>query len=863
MGKAESGLDAAGLPPGSQVASRRLANGLWIMAAQVPRARQLRLAGAVGAGYLDDPPDHRGLAHLLEHGLFLGSGRWPGRSELARWVGTQGGRYNAHTGERVTDVHLHLPVDAADAGLARLVDLLGSPRLSPSDIADEVAVLEAEFRARLDDPALHRLAALGRLLDPTHPAAACHAGNRATLGGGDHRDLAGRLCAFHARHYRAERMALVMLGPQPTTEQLGLLECHGRRLPATTTGTTDTTDTARRDRWRWHKPGGVAWRPPSEQRLPAAHTLELLWPLPETIADACAFALQALASQLNDGVLTATLQQAYAVQELKASTDPEGTGPALGLEVQLVERPADIAPLLATCQRALQQAGEGPVIAQPPSSAFDLDAWPREQARRLSRRRHTSCPTPTYQEQDRDRRTLSEWLAPGQCRLLWREGAESGGRAWRQTEETATPWRPLDLSWPPPATALPEVPALLPSRRNFADRPIDPRADDRPAAGLRYRDARLSLWWDGLDWPTTEAETSWCLGWPAEASGHDARLRDWQRRTLALRQAAHASGLKLTLGSDARGDWLTACGSSAELVSLVDQTLNGWLTSNAVTEPTVSASSSGLIAQQMLDRLASRRPPRPPGPASSLLCWVRGGMGLREAQGLAHGFAERLSHVGKASPLPDAPKSDDREMTWLAPLGADQALMLEVEGVDDGPRMRWLFQLLAHCHDAAFHREMRQRRGFGYVAAVRYRESSGWPRLGYVVQSPQASIEVLRQAILAFLDVAGLRLARLDGPELERLRRGLLARQGPPETHAEAIARAWQALRRTSADLVPPTAWRLAPWQQERTALDSLTAADLEGLASALASGTLPMRWWAHAPDSPRPPPSQRCSSTT
>ncbi|MDW7748220.1 insulinase family protein [Halomonas sp.] len=848
MGKAESALASVGLPPDSRVASRRLANGLWIMAAQVPRARQLRLVGAAGVGYLDDPPDCRGLAHLLEHGLFLGSGRWPGRSALARWVGTLGGRYNARTGEGGTDVHLHLPADAAEAGVARLVDLLGYPRLDLDAIADEVEVLDAEFRARLDDPALHRLAALGRLFDPGHPAAACHAGNRDTLGD-DPRKLVDRLRDFHARHYRAGRMALVMLGPQPTDEQLGLLERHGRRLPAT------SADTPPPDRWRWATRRGVAWHPPSQPSLPAASTLELLWPLPGTLADTCAIPLQAIASQLNDGALAASLQQAYAVQELEASTPPEGTGPALCLAIELAEPPADIAPLVASCQRALRQASRRHAITPPSARSVDLDAWPREQARRLSRLPPASGSAPMA----RDSRPLSAWLTPEQCRLLWRKGAEGPTGAWRHTEETATPWRPLDLSCPSPALALPEVPAPLRRRRD----PDGQEADDRPTAGLLYRDARLSLWWDGLDWPTREGETGWCLGWPAAAVGHDARLRDWQRRTLALRQAAGTRGQALTLGSDARGDWLMARGSPAGLASLVDQALDDWMASSALTAPKGPASSSGLLAQQMLGHLETRPPPCPPGAMPTLLCWALGEMGTREAQGMAKGFAERLSHPKYASPPRGAPQGDGQEMAWLAPQGDDRAVMLEVEGSDDSPRMRWLLQLLAHCHDAAFHREMRQRRGLGYVAAVRYRESSGWPRLGYVVQSPKASVETLRQAILAFLDADAVRLARLDAPQLERLRRGLLARQGPPETHDEAIERAWQALRRSPSDTASPPDWRLAPWQQERAALDSLTATDLEVLASALSRGTLPMRWWAHAPTSPGSPASQHCPPAT
>lgn len=851
MGKADFDHVSAGLPPGSRVASRRLGNGLWIMAAQVPRARQSRLVGAAGVGYLDDPADCRGLAHLLEHGLFLGSDRWPGRNALARWVGSLGGRYNAHTGEEVTDVHLHLPVDAAEAGVARLVDLLGYPRLDPDAIVDEVEVLDAEFRARLDDPALHRLAALGRLFDPGHPAAACHAGNRDTLGD-DPRVLVARLRDFHARHYRADRMALVVLGPQPVDEQLGLIERHGRRLPAT------AVDTPSPDRWRWATPRGVAWHSPNESSLPAANTLELLWPLPGALASAFTAPLRAVASQLNDGALAATLQQAYAVQELKADMAPEGTGPALSLTIDLMETPSDIAPLVSTCQRALRQACRRHAFTPPPARRIDLDAWPRKQAQRLSLRLTASTCSPM----DLDRHTLSAWLAPEQCRLLWRESTERPTGAWSHTEETATPWRLLDLSCPPRDLALPEVPAPLPLRRVPDDR-LGPQAEDRPTAGLLYRDAHLSLWWDGLDWPTREGETGWCLGWPAAARDHDARLRDWQRRTLALRQAAGTRGQALTLGSDARGDWLMARGSPAGLASLVDQALDDWMVSSAVTAPTGPAFSSGLLAQQLLGHLETRPPPCPPDAMPTLLCWARGEMGTREAQGTAKGFAERLSHAEYPSPPRDASQGDGQEMTWLAPQGDDRAVMLEVEGSDDGPRMRWLLQLLAHCHDAAFHREMRQRRGLGYVAAVRYRESSGWPRLGYVVQSPRASVETLRQAILAFLDADAVRLARRDAPQLERLRRGLLARQGPPETHDEAIERAWQALRRSPSDTASPPDWRLTPWQQEGADLDSLTATDLEVLASALAGGTLPMRWWAHAPTSPGSPASQHCPPAT
>nr|WP_163501805.1 insulinase family protein [Halomonas socia] len=189
-----------GLPAASRCAARRGPSGLWLVAAEVPGAHLTRLAGAVDLGYLDEPTARPGLAHLLEHALFLGSQRWPETDALGRWVGEQGGRYNAYTGDTATDVHLQLPPAAAGDGLARLCELLARPCFDPAPVEREVAVLDAEFHARLADPELHRLAALGQLCCAGHAAQQCHAGHAASLVG-DGAALAAALRALH-RHYR-------------------------------------------------------------------------------------------------------------------------------------------------------------------------------------------------------------------------------------------------------------------------------------------------------------------------------------------------------------------------------------------------------------------------------------------------------------------------------------------------------------------------------------------------------------------------------------------------------------------------------------------------------------------------------------
>lgn len=810
----------AGLPPGSRLREARLANGLTVAAAEVPDARWQRLVGAAGVGYLDEPDDCRGLAHLLEHVLFLGSTGFPGAGELARWVGERGGRYNARTDESITEVHLHLPPVDTDEGLARLVDMLARPRFEPGLVAHEVAVLEAEFRARLADPALHRLAALGQLCREGHPARHCHAGNRTTLGT-DASRLAARLADFHVHHYRAGGMALVMLGPLPLEVQLELLTRHGTALPA---GDAPSPPRA----WRWAQPGGVAWHSPTSRT--SATSLELFWPLPDEQATAHANRLAAVAARLADGHLAATLQAAMELDRLEVTLEPVGLGSALALNLAPAPDEETVQAMLATCCAAFEQAIVATLPA-PSVPAADLDAWPRRYARQLAGS-VKRAPCDAISEET----APLPWLTSEQYRLLWHAPAASG--RWKTLTETGTRWRPQPL---------PEEQAPLPWRCPPA-LSLRPRPDTSESTPRQLcQSARLTLW-SGEPVRLADAPAaSLCLGWPAPAAQQGARLFRWRQNTLPLRQAALAQGLQLSCAGDARGDWLIVSGAAERLCSLAELALARWPEQAAQhpCDPPV-----GLLAQRLLTLLETSTLRVARAGALPVLGWVSGGEDADAAQAMLSHLAGRLSAgppmAAGATPHEASEENDDTR--WLPPQGDDHVAMLEVAGPDDTPCSRWLLRLLAQCHDAAFQHEMRQRRGLGYVAAVRYREASGTPRLGYVVQSPHAGIGELRQAIADFLTQQGEALAHLTAAEMERRKRSLLAHAGHPETQAEAIAQLWQALRRHAAMKNASPPWQPLPWEAESQALAALHVDSLLDLAKDLAAGRLVQRWWLHQP---------------
>ena len=51
----------------------------------------------VGCGQMDDPPEVQGLAHFLEHMVFLGSDKFPDENEFDQYCGKHSGHSNAYT----------------------------------------------------------------------------------------------------------------------------------------------------------------------------------------------------------------------------------------------------------------------------------------------------------------------------------------------------------------------------------------------------------------------------------------------------------------------------------------------------------------------------------------------------------------------------------------------------------------------------------------------------------------------------------------------------------------------------------------------------------------------------------------------
>ncbi|MDH4566882.1 pyrroloquinoline quinone biosynthesis protein PqqF [Pseudomonas sp. BN414] len=206
----------------------RLDNGLELVLLHQPGLGRAAAALRIHAGSHDAPQAYPGMAHFLEHLVFLGSAHFPSGQGLIPFVLAQGGEVNATTRERHTDFFFELPRSAFDGGLARLCDMIAAPALTLPSQEREREVLHAEFLAwsRADGRSALPLAAS---LPRTHPSARFHAGNRYSL---PIRQPAFQ-AALHEHHrhfYRAGQKTLVLAGPQPLHELHWLAQRHASQL---------------------------------------------------------------------------------------------------------------------------------------------------------------------------------------------------------------------------------------------------------------------------------------------------------------------------------------------------------------------------------------------------------------------------------------------------------------------------------------------------------------------------------------------------------------------------------------------------------------------------------------------------------
>ena len=136
-----------------------LPNGLRAMLCHTPEASESFVSMAVRAGHFYDPTDCQGLAHLLEHMLFMGSRHLPKPNAINGFIEQHGGTINAWTGTEYANYHFSCSGDTIAQTLPEFADMLRKPLVEEDEQKNEKKNInsELEYKKKDDNRRLYKI----------------------------------------------------------------------------------------------------------------------------------------------------------------------------------------------------------------------------------------------------------------------------------------------------------------------------------------------------------------------------------------------------------------------------------------------------------------------------------------------------------------------------------------------------------------------------------------------------------------------------------------------------------------------------------------------------------------------------------
>ncbi|MEX0324639.1 MAG: insulinase family protein [Puniceicoccaceae bacterium] len=229
-------LSGAQLPekhPLDQSESRTLVldNGLKVLMVSDPDLNLSSASMAIDVGSFKDPEDALGLAHFLEHMLFLGTEKYPNEGEYKEYLTQNGGYSNAYTSRDHTNYHFQVFPEAFEGALDRFAQFFIAPLFIEEFTQREKNAVDSEFELYLEDDTWRNQRIFALFSRKGHPSSQFLVGNNATL---EH-VTREQVIDFYNEYYSANQMALSLVSTHPldqmetwVREKFSAIETDGR-----------------------------------------------------------------------------------------------------------------------------------------------------------------------------------------------------------------------------------------------------------------------------------------------------------------------------------------------------------------------------------------------------------------------------------------------------------------------------------------------------------------------------------------------------------------------------------------------------------------------------------------------------------
>ncbi|CAA6669259.1 unnamed protein product [Spirodela intermedia] len=230
-------------------------------------------AMCVGMGSFSDPHKAQGLAHFLEHMLFMGSSEYPDENEYDSYLSKHGGSSNAYTELEYTCYHFEVNREYLKGALQRFSQFFVSPLVKSEAMEREVLAVDSEFNQVLQSDSCRLQQLQCHTAAPDHPFNRFFWGNKKSLIDAMENgvNLREEILHLYKENYHGGVMKLVVIGG----ETLDILEDWVIELFGSIKQGSQREIVAKESMPIWK--AGMLYR---LEAIKDVHVLDLTWTLP-------------------------------------------------------------------------------------------------------------------------------------------------------------------------------------------------------------------------------------------------------------------------------------------------------------------------------------------------------------------------------------------------------------------------------------------------------------------------------------------------------------------------------------------------------------------------------------------------------
>ncbi len=191
-----------------------LENGLKVLLVSTSNIKKSMVSLSVKVGSASDPVGQEGMAHFLEHMLFLGTKKYPQVGDYQEFFTSHQGSFNAYTATENTNYHFEIPHEHLVAAIDRFSQFFISPNFDKEYLKREKNAVNSEHQKNLLDDGRRYYRIKKLMLPKDHLVRKFSTGNNETLKEITQEDV----IKFYQGHYSSNLMNLVIYSPLPLAE---------------------------------------------------------------------------------------------------------------------------------------------------------------------------------------------------------------------------------------------------------------------------------------------------------------------------------------------------------------------------------------------------------------------------------------------------------------------------------------------------------------------------------------------------------------------------------------------------------------------------------------------------------------------